>query len=390
MIRSKSNIVLGVLVFLSLLALIATESSKVDKKQDWYTEKLQAAMLAKNAAESIKEYRLEKGVFIDNVNDPNQTALIGQEYTQITTDGGYIEAKLSSTNPNLAAVVIQLLKDAGLEKGDYVSVAMTGSFPGLNIAALAAMEVLQVRPIVITSVGASNWGANDPHFTWLDMETLLNDVGVFQTKSVAASMGGGSDIGRGLSPLGRSLITDAIHRNQIPIIHENHLVNSIDRRMEIYEKISGGKPIKAFINIGGGIASLGSTINGKIIPPGLTLILSEGNFPVRGVMIRKGQNKIPIIHLLNINHLLSQYGLPENPVPLPEPGAGEIFVQKKYHIVVTAIATFILMVIILIVYFAEQKHHHLGTETLPLATNKKVSTNNTEKTPVIINQESEL
>ncbi len=59
---------------------------------------------------------MENGVFIDVINDPNQTALIGQEYTLVTTDRGYIEAKLSTTNPNFAAVIVQLLKDAGSEK----------------------------------------------------------------------------------------------------------------------------------------------------------------------------------------------------------------------------------------------------------------------------------
>ena len=61
------------------------------------------SQLSQLAANYLKNYRLEKGVFIDAINDPNQTALIGQEYTLVTTDRGYIEAKLSSTNPNFAA-----------------------------------------------------------------------------------------------------------------------------------------------------------------------------------------------------------------------------------------------------------------------------------------------
>lgn len=44
--RAKSNIVLGLLFLLSLLALIAVENGKMDKKQDWYNEKLQAAKLS--------------------------------------------------------------------------------------------------------------------------------------------------------------------------------------------------------------------------------------------------------------------------------------------------------------------------------------------------------
>ncbi len=380
--RAKSNIVLIVLSLLSLLAFIAVENSKVDVEQDWYTAKLDAAQLSQSAANHIKNYRLEKGVFIDAVNDPNQTALIGQEYTLVTTDRGYIEAKLSSTNPNFAAVIVQLLKDAGVESNDYVAVAMTGSFPGLNISVLAALETLDLKPIIISSVGSSNFGANDPFFPWLDMESKLNKSNIFHNKSVAASIGGGSDIGRGLSPQGRNLITEAIARNNIEFINEKHLEKSITRRMEIYEELSDGN-IAAFINVGGGIASLGNSINGKIIPPGLTEFLPMQNFPVRGVMIQMGQQEIPIIHLLNISQLLTKYGLPDSPVPLPEPGVGEIFVQKKYSVIVTSIVTLFLVIVIVIVYFGERKHHQLGTDVVSASKNHNDSNYNEEDMPVL-------
>jgi poly-gamma-glutamate system protein len=364
--RAKSNIVLSVLSLLSLLAFIAVENGKVDVKQEWYAEKLEAAQLSELAAKQLKSYRFEKGVFIDEVNDPNQTALIGQEYTLITTDRGYIDSKLSATNPNFAAVVVQLLKDAGVRKGDNVAVALSGSFPGLNISVFAALETMKVNPIVITSVGASNYGANDPYFTWLDMETVLHNSNVFHYKSVAASIGGGFDVGRGLSPEGRNLIEKAILRNDVEFINEKHLENSIARRMEVYEKHSGGKPIEAYINVGGGIASLGNTINGKLIPPGLTEFLPMRNFPVRGTIIQMGQNKVPIIHLLNINQLTKKYGLPNIPVPVPEPGEGEIFVQTKYSMLITSIATAFLVIVIVLVYLSERKQHQLGIDPVPL------------------------
>ena len=151
-LRAKSNIVLGVLSILSLLAFIVVENNKVDVKQDWYKEKLEAAKLSQKAAQYIKNYRLVNGVFIDAINDPNQTALIGQEYTLITTDRGNIESKLTSTNPNFEAVIVQLLKDAGVRKGDNVAVAMTGSFPALNISIIAAIETLGANPIIITKL----------------------------------------------------------------------------------------------------------------------------------------------------------------------------------------------------------------------------------------------
>ena len=363
--KAKSNIVLGLLFLLSLLAFIAVENGQMDVKQDYYNEKLEAARLSQTAAAFIKNHRLENSIFIDDVNDPNQTALIGQEYSLITTDQGNVESKLSATNPNFAAVIVQLLKEAGLEEKDHVAVAFSGSFPGLNISVMAALETLNLRPVVITSVGSSNFGANDPYFTWLDMESLLNNAGIFHYKSVAASVGGGDDIGRGLSPEGRNLIIDAINRNQVVFINEKHLENSISSRMEIYRKNSGEKKIKAFINVGGGIASLGNTINGQLIPSGLTEHLPMSNFPLHGVIIQMGREGIPIIHLLNIDQLLTKYGLPSNPVPLPEPGDGGIFIQKRYNLPVTSIATAILVTVIIFIYFAERKRHRLGTDVVP-------------------------
>ena len=376
--RAKSNIVLGALSLLSLLALLAVENGKVNVEQDWYEEKLDAAQLAQTAANHIKSIRLSEGVFIDAVNDPNETALIGQEYTLVTTDRGYIESKLSSTNPNFAAVIVEMLKESDVGEGDNVALALTGSFPGMNISVLAALQTLKLNPIIISSVGSSNWGANDPYFTWLDMEQALFESNIFQAKSVAASIGGGSDIGRGLSPEGRRLIIKAIERNKLELIKEDHLENSIARRMKIYEQKSNGKAIKAFINVGGGIASLGNTINGKIIPSGLTEFLPKSNFPVRGVMIQMGQKAIPILHLLNISRLTEKYGLPDNTIPIPEPGVGEIFVQEKYSIWITSIAAFLLLLCIIFIYSMEKKHHQLGMDVVPLTGGSQNENNNPE------------
>jgi len=374
--KATSNIVLGLLFLLSLMALIAVENGKMDVRQEYYEEKLEAARLSRTAAAHLKNHRLQNSVFIDEVNDPNETALIGQEYSMITTDQGNIESKLSSTNPNFAAVVVQLLKDAGLEENDQVAVAFSGSFPGMNLSVMAAVETLNLKPVVITSVGASNFGANDPYFTWLDMENLLVEAGIFRNKSVAASIGGGNDIGRGLSPEGRDLIIQAIERNKVEFIHEKFLENSISRRMEIYENHSGNSKIKAFINVGGGIASLGNTINGQLIPSGLTEHLPMSNYPLHGVIIQMGRKGIPIIHLLNIDQLLAKYGLPDNPVPMPDPGEGGIFIQKRYNLLVTSLATAVLVTVIIFIYLAERKRHRLGTEVVP--TNKEPETWNPE------------
>lgn len=361
-LNAGSKTVLSVMALLALMAFLAVEYGKEDVKLKWYDQKIEAARLTKNAMDYLKDHRMHKAVFVDVVNDPNETALIGQDITPITTDRGYIEAKLTATNPNFAAVIVDMMKEAGLEKNDVVAVAFTGSFPGLNIAVHSAIQTLKLEPVIITSVGASNWGANDPYFTWLDMESSLFKAGIYKNKSVAASIGGGLDKGRGLSPDGRQLITDAIRRNKVEFINEEHLESSIQKRIEIYDAHSKKEKIKAFINVGGGISSIGSVENVQFIPGGLSQSLPMKNYPVKGAIIRMSEKNIPVIHLLNINQLAQEYGLPVNPVPLPLPGEGEIFIQKRYSVLLTSAVTIFLIISISFVFMMERKRHRLGTE----------------------------
>jgi poly-gamma-glutamate system protein len=363
-LSAGSKTVLSVLSLLALMAFLAVEYGKEDVKLKWYDQKIEASKLAGEATEYLKEFRMQKSVFVDVVNDPNETALIGQDITPITTDRGFIEAKLTSTNPNFAAVVVDMLKEAELEKDDVVAIAFTGSFPGLNIAVHSAVQTLKLKPIIITSVGASNWGANDPYYTWLDMEKILFKAGIFKNKSVAASIGGGVDRGRGLSPDGRQLIIDAINRNKVEFINEEHLESSVQRRIKIFNEQRKKEKIKAFINVGGGISSIGSVENYKFIPSGLSISLPMKNYPVRGVMIEMAEKNIPIIHLLNVNQLAQKYGLPVNPTPLPRPGEGEIFIQKRYSVLLTSGVTFFLIIAIAFVFIMERKRHQLGTEQI--------------------------
>ncbi|NWG28300.1 MAG: poly-gamma-glutamate system protein [Ignavibacteriaceae bacterium] len=368
-LSAGSKTVLSVLSLLALMAFLAVEYGKEDVKLKYYDQKLEAARLAKEATEYLKEFRMRKGVFVDVINDPNETALIGQDITPITTDRGYIEAKLTATNPNFAAVVVDMLKEADLEKNDVVAIAFTGSFPGLNIAVHSAVQTLKLKPIIITSVGASNWGANDPYYTWLDMEKILFNAGIFKNKSVAASIGGGLDRGRGLSPEGRQLIVDAINRNKVEFINEEHLESSIQKRMKIYDKHRNKEKIKAFINVGGGISSIGSVENVNFIPSGLSKSLPMKNYPVRGMLIEMADKNIPIIHLLNVNQLAQQYGLQINPAPLPRPGEGEIFIQKRYSVLLTSGVTIFLTIAISFVFFMERKRHRLGNEQVVVQRN---------------------
>ena len=101
-------------------------------------------------------------MFIEQENDPNETGLVGSQFSLITTDEGDLDAKLTTLDPNFAAAMVELLNQAKLERGDTIAIMLTGSMPGANMAMLIACNVMDIYPIIISSIGASQWGANDP------------------------------------------------------------------------------------------------------------------------------------------------------------------------------------------------------------------------------------
>ena len=195
-INIRSNVVLLFVAVCCMAGYYIVEENMIMHKEQWFEEKLAAANLSKEAALTLKNYYLGDVEFVDNINDPNETGLIGFEYSPITSERGSYSAKSSTTNPNYAAMMVQLLKGLKVKEGDTVAVAVTGSFPALNISVYAAMQTLKLHPIIITSVASSSWGANDPDFAWLDMEQVLCDSGIFMFRSVAASIGASRDMGK--------------------------------------------------------------------------------------------------------------------------------------------------------------------------------------------------
>jgi poly-gamma-glutamate system protein len=359
---SPSHVSPRTLVALAILSagmLYLAFHSRVLVTNRGYEEKRRAARLTQVMHETMKRYLLDRAAVIDLVNDPNSTGLIGNEYTLITTDRGVLRAKLTATNPNFAAVIVDMFMEARLAPGDVVAVAYTGSFPSLNMAALAAMETMRLEPVIITSVGASSFGANDPRFTWLDMEKVLWDQGLIHHRSVAASMGGGEDVGRGLSPAGRELILNAIKRSGAALINEETLEESIRKRVAIYDQHAGPRPIRLAVNVGGGVAALGASITGRLIPEGLTMDLGRRNFPARGAILLLAERGVPVLHIRGVLALARKYGLPIAPVPLPEVGDGEVFISEKLNVTVALLLSALLVLLLIVLVRIDLAHRLL-------------------------------
>ena len=344
------------LVLLSVLALLCftiTVNFKIIEKSSSFDQKVVAASLMLDAMQLLKNYRMEEGVFVDIENDPNETGMVGSPFSLITTDEGDLDSKLTTLDPNFSAVVVDLMSQLNLQERDTVAVLMTGSMPGANLAVLSACQAMGITPITISSLGASQWGANQIDFTWLDMESILVKNGLYNSQSVAASIGGRNDMGRLLSPSGRKIITDNISFHNIPLIKNNRLAENIKTRMKYYSQLLPISRYKAVINVGGGVASLGTSFNSKLIPPGIVKRsdLANINRPggIEGVFSKFINLGVPGLHILNIRPLTEQFKIPFAPIPAPEIGTGSLYAIERYSLIVAAICLLVVSGSVLIV-----------------------------------------
>ena len=326
---SRAELALIALVAVTAVALV--ESFPVERRQPWFDEKLHAAELAQQGFDVIKAEKARRGILPDPELDPRNTGLIGVALSPVTSNTGYLSAKQASINPNFAAVVVHWLRQANVQSGDLVAVGASGSFPALNIATFAAIQTLGAQPIVIASTSASQFGANNVGLLWIDMERVLEDHHVFRFRSVAASRGGIDDRGFGMSEEGRSMLDRAVLDNGLELIESASLGDAIEKRMAIYNRRAAGRPIRAYVNIGGGSASVGTHIGKKLFDPGLNRSPPRGSDQVDSVMLRFAQRGIPVIHITRIAGLASQYGLEQTSLHAPRVGEGDVFVRTEYN-----------------------------------------------------------
>ena len=205
-------------------------------------------------------------------------------------------------------MIVEWLREAGVAAGSRVAVNLSGSFPALNIAALAAIRTVRAEPVITSSVGASTWGATDPDFTWLDMERHLQQSGLLPWRSVAASPGGVGDRGGGLTAEGKELALAAIRRNAVALIDSTDLTAAVARRLELYRGTADVLP-SVLVNVGGGHVIFGPSGHRSPLPQGMNIgyhpLLSTHD----GLAAAFLQSNRPVIHILNIAQLAAQYGI---------------------------------------------------------------------------------
>jgi poly-gamma-glutamate system protein len=319
--RLKYRIVAAGIV--SLLAWLSLQATSPQSSDSWSDEMREASRRMERAMAAVARHHETAGIPIDELVDPNRTGLIGPEYSPLYTTLGQLEAKRTTTNPDMAGLVVHLLRRAGVSAGDTIAVGPSASFPALLIAALTAAEAMGVHPVAILSLGASAYGATRPELNLLDIHALLLSEGIVGNAPAAVSLGGAGDVGADFDPAFRESLLRQIEMSDVPLVYETDLRANVARRMAIYFGEPEGR-VAAFVNIGGADANLGTSPLVLRAEPGLNTELALPPPAQRGVLFEMAARGVPVIHLLNIRGLVLRYGLPWDPMPLPEPGTGRL------------------------------------------------------------------
>jgi poly-gamma-glutamate system protein len=240
-------------------------------------------------------------------------ALIGSEMSPLVTTLGEVEAKRVSASPAWPGALVREFSRAGLRRGDVVAAAFSGSFPGINLAVVCAAQSMGIRLIAVSSVTASSWGATVPGFTWPEMEARLVAAGLLRRATVAVSAGGDGDRALGLDEDGRLLASTIAARcaRQLGarLLEPADFDEAVRGRLDAFDAARDGRPLAAFVNVGGTQAALGRSTailkvrNGWIGPP------TFDSSPGRGLVARMAEKGIPVLHILNVRDLALRWGI---------------------------------------------------------------------------------
>lgn len=293
---------------------------------------LAAAFRMQNAETYLKDMILGLGIAIEP-EDLNQTALLGPEFTELTSTPGNVDAKRTSLNPNFAAAMIRYYHDAGLKSGDTIAIGTSGSFPGLLIAAVTAATEMGLETRVIASCGSSMHGATRPEFCVFDFLKHLKDGGFADFELLAVSPGGANDQGGsvlediiyfGTKELSLQLCRDT----GVEVLDYDDLAENIQRRLELY-----GDGIGLFINVGGASPNSGASSYTLNFPQGLVLDPPPiPTTPYRGLNYEFAARGVPVLNLLNVRLLAQENGIAYDSVPLEAPGTGGAYTTVEYNL----------------------------------------------------------
>ncbi|MDX9958386.1 MAG: poly-gamma-glutamate system protein [Spirochaetia bacterium] len=289
---------------------------------------VEAAGVQTRVIQAVSQEAVNRGLSIDLESDRHGTGLIGEVLTGLTSTQGNLPAKRTAATPDVAALLVALLREAGVGEGSLVAVNASGSFPGFALAAVSACGALGADAVMVLSVGSSSWGANRPEFTILEMFMAAMDAGAwppgYPAEIAALSPGGSDDRGLDLDPEALESALDRAESLGIAVLRPQTLDEAVSLRMTLYR--AGGEP-DVLLTIGGNYAATGADptlalLSGVIRPVELGRLGQVGSSGLVQDFLRAG---LPVIQVLNIKELSTRYGLPHDPVVVPAIGKAGVY-----------------------------------------------------------------
>ena len=280
-----------------------------------------AAATMQAASRALMSEKRARGLLPPPEADPNDTGMIGYEYTNMTTTPGDLAAKRTATNPDFAAGLVRLLATLDLADGTPVVLVMSGSFVGADIAAIAAVEALGLRPVIVVTPGTSMWGANNPEFNLLDIISVLRARRLIDARVLASVIGGHGAVGGGMDPASIVAVRGSAERDGVKLVETPPLARIVDDLIDRIREGLAGEPAGAVVNVGGSLIGIGTCRESYDLPSGLTKGLSACSAGTAGIAVRLASEGLPVLHVIDIERLATDLGLPYDPVPLPAPGA---------------------------------------------------------------------
>ncbi len=317
-------------MLVAIVSFIMLYTSRETVESAHYSQML---TIAERVERAYKAIQLEKAAIA--LPDNHYSGMIGAEFTGITTTLGAYEAKTTATNPNFSSIIYRYVEDMQLKRGDTVALNFSGSFPALNLQAVITLEAMGLKPVIITSFGASTFGATDPEMTYVDMEYLLYQKRLIGSRSSLVSPGGDCDLGINMESEALATICERLEGYGYTVYTAPSAEENLKKRLGVY-----GDAV-ALINIGG------NAVSGIETYPGVYGLLENdtpGDYSgVIGAFLSQGK---PVLHLLNIKEIALKNNLPIDPETIVL-GKGGAFTEVVYSLfwLIALLASLVLLIV---------------------------------------------
>ncbi len=236
--------------------------------------------------------------------DPWQCGLIGVEWSMTTTTLGDLAAKRTACNPVWAIQFYRWFSDLQLKPGDNIAIFSSASFPGLLLSAISAAEAMELNPLLVVSLGASTWGANEPDNLWPVLAQEMRRGGFIRKQADYYTLGGEAESGLGLSLEAKTHLHKVAIDSNIELLTADNLQDMIAHKAQLLAMHQAD----LLINIGGSHANMGD--DDQILK--LSTGLVTGNNKTKagnGVIGFAIENDIPVIHMLNLKAISNKAGI---------------------------------------------------------------------------------